>query len=357
MPTPQRAKWRQFERIIAAIEVATSRGAEVTWDENIEGRQFDVTVRFTNGPHQYLTLIECKDHKNPVVVESVDAFATKTRDAKANKAVIVSASGFQSGCLDVARRHGIDLFRLNEQFNEPPGADKIPLEPMLGAYDIVIHFPSARPPLPVPETNNRLDYLLAHGVVRMDGVVGSLKSLLDQVMQTIPTPVEVGKPQDMEVPLAGATMEIPTLLEASPVKSLSFKVVKTMKKILPVMGMDHHLALKMNTTFELLDCIANKSVTTVDALDLPIGFNTAFKAGNFYTSMLEQNYYCERIENGKVWLVLVEGYSHGRLFQARMSAKLDVSRYYLEVTDFPEVLRLQKMYQRFCSKSSSAPRS
>jgi hypothetical protein len=351
MATPRRARWTRFERIIAAIELATSRGATVTWDENIGGRQFDVTVRFTNGPHHYLTLIECKDHKSPVGVEHVDAFVTKARDAKANKAVMVSASGFQSGCVPVAQRHGVDLFRLNERFLEPPGADQVPFEPTLGAYGFVIHFPGARAPLTIPETNNRLDYLLAHGVVRKDGRTGSLKAILDQVMQTIPMPAEVGRPQEMEMPLEGAIMEIPTLLESSAVTSLTFTVEKTMKKFIPAMGMDHHLALKMNTSFEMLDCIANKPVTAVAALDLPIGFNTTFRPGSYYTSMLEQNYYCERVEDGKVWLVLVEGYSHGQLFQARMSAKLDVSKYYVEITELPEILRLQKMYQRFCAKS------
>lgn len=64
MTLPGKREWRDFERIIAAIEIATNRGATVTWDEDIDGRQFDVAVRFTNGPHQYLTLIECKDPRN-----------------------------------------------------------------------------------------------------------------------------------------------------------------------------------------------------------------------------------------------------------------------------------------------------
>ncbi len=54
MAGPDKKSWRRFERIIAAIELATSQGATVVWDEQIDGRQFDVAVRFTNGPHQYL---------------------------------------------------------------------------------------------------------------------------------------------------------------------------------------------------------------------------------------------------------------------------------------------------------------
>jgi len=357
MAAIDRKSWRGFERIIAAIEFAMSRGAAVTWNENIDGRQFDVAVRFANGPHQYLTLIECKEQKQPVAVEKVDAFATKARDAKANKAVLVSTSGFQSGCVEVAQRHAIDLFRLIERFNEPPGADKVTLQPTLGAYDFVIHFPGTRDPLPVPESNNRLDYLLAKGVVRKGGAVEPLKHLLDRFMHTIPLPAEVEKPEPMELPLAGTIMEIPTLLDAVEVRSLTFMVVKQLKKFIPAMGMDQHLALKMHTAFELFDCLRNAPVTTIDALDLPIGFNTVFKTGSYYTSMLEQNYYCESVENGSVYLVLVEGYTHGNLFQARLKAKLDVSKYYVEITDLPEILRLQKMYQKYCVKNPPSARS
>jgi hypothetical protein len=349
MATVEKARWERFERIIAAIEHATSRGAKVMWDENIEGRQFDVTVRFANGPHDYLTLVECKDQKQPVPVEKVDAFATKARDAKANKAVIISSAGFQSGCLDVARRHGIDLFRLIECVAEPPEAENLPTEPVLGVFDFVIHFPGNRAPLPIPESNNRLDYLLSKGVLRLGNVVESLQQFLDRTLATISAPPEFDKPQEIELPLQGVVMEIPTLLDATPVKSLTFTLIKQVKKILPPTLIDHHLLLKMHSGFELLDCLSNAPVTTIKALDLPIGFDTVLRAGSYYTGMLEQNYYCEKVENGSVWLVLVEGYAHGNLVQARLRAKVDVQKYYVEITDFSEILRLQKMYQRFCS--------
>ncbi len=346
MAAPDRKSWKRFERIIAAIELATSHGATVTWNESIEGRQFDVAVRFAKGPHQYLTLIECKEQKHPVAVEKVDAFATKSRDAKANKAVLVSASGFQAGCLEVAKRHGIELLRLNEKMKEPPGADSAPEQTTLGAYKFVIHFADARPPLPIPESNNRLDYLLAHGVVRQQAARETLKHLLDRVLSTVPLPDEYEKAEPMEISLPGTIMEIPTLLEPAPVRSLAFEVIKQRKRFVSMSGMDDHLARKVNLSFELFDCVQNRPVTTVDALALPIGLGTVFKPGTYYTSMLEQNYYCERLENGSVWLVLVEGYSHGNLFQAKLRAKDDVSKYYVEITDFPEILRLQKMYQR-----------
>ena len=132
--------WRQFERVVASIHIAEMQGAEVNWNETIQGRQFDVTIRFTMGPHNYLTLIECKNYSKPITVDIVDAFATKSRDAKANKAIIISSSKFQSGCIKIAKKHNIDLFTLSEKLIIP---DEL-LGPYTGSgwivYEVKIHF-------------------------------------------------------------------------------------------------------------------------------------------------------------------------------------------------------------------------
>lgn len=85
MSTP---KWKKFERIVAAIHVAEAKGATVTWNEDIGGRQFDVAIRFKSQFYNYLTLIECKDWSDAVPAEKVDAFVTKSRKAGANKAIM-----------------------------------------------------------------------------------------------------------------------------------------------------------------------------------------------------------------------------------------------------------------------------
>src|SRR5438309_627148 len=105
---------KRLERLVAAIHHAESTGANVGWNEVIDGRQFDVTVRFRFGIHSYLTVIECKDYATKVPVEKVDAFVTKARDVRANKAIMISSRGFQSGCSALAERHGIQLLILSE---------------------------------------------------------------------------------------------------------------------------------------------------------------------------------------------------------------------------------------------------
>jgi Restriction endonuclease len=113
-------KWKHFERLVAANHKAADQGAEVRWDEKIDGRQFDVTVRFKRGLYDYLTVVECRDYATPVPVSDVEAFVTKAKDARANCAVMASPNGFQSGAQDVAARHDMKLIQVTESSEVDP---------------------------------------------------------------------------------------------------------------------------------------------------------------------------------------------------------------------------------------------
>jgi hypothetical protein len=117
--------WKHFERVVAAIHMAKDSGASVTWNEDIDGRQFDVAIRFKFRFYDFLTLIECKNFKRRVPVEKVEAFVTKSRSAKADKAIMVSANGFQEGCRKVANENKIELYTLRE-------VERIPSELLTG---------------------------------------------------------------------------------------------------------------------------------------------------------------------------------------------------------------------------------
>ncbi|MBX3562625.1 MAG: restriction endonuclease [Sphingomonas sp.] len=99
-----------LERVVAGIHAASSADADVCWNEVINGRQFDVVIRFQLGTLRYLVLIEVKNRTRRASASDVEAFVTKARDQNANKAVFVTAAGFQEGAMDVARRHGVDMF-------------------------------------------------------------------------------------------------------------------------------------------------------------------------------------------------------------------------------------------------------
>jgi len=103
-----------LERLVAGIQsVATpATGTEVHWNEKIGGRQFDVVVRFHLALTRYLVLVEVKNHKRKTEAQDVEAFVTKARDKQADKIIFVNKAGYQEGALDVARRHGVELFSI-----------------------------------------------------------------------------------------------------------------------------------------------------------------------------------------------------------------------------------------------------
>ncbi len=99
-----------LERIVAGIHAVTTEDADVAWNETINGRQFDVVVRFVVGTLRYLVVVEVKNRTRKASVQDLDAFINKARDQLASKAVFVTAAGYQSGALAIAERHGVDLF-------------------------------------------------------------------------------------------------------------------------------------------------------------------------------------------------------------------------------------------------------
>lgn len=99
-----------LERVVAGIHAVSSSDAEVRWNAIINGRQFDVVVRFRVGTLNYLVLIEVKNRIRRASASDVEAFVTKARDQQANKAVFVTSAGYQKGAKTVAIRHGVDLF-------------------------------------------------------------------------------------------------------------------------------------------------------------------------------------------------------------------------------------------------------
>ena len=118
MASPEKPdpKWKRFERAIHQIhEQFAPTNATVKYDDLIMGedshteRQIDVSIRVPISGYNILIAVECKDHKTPIDVEDMGAFANKVRDVRASKGVMVSASGFTPAARNMAKTHGIDL--------------------------------------------------------------------------------------------------------------------------------------------------------------------------------------------------------------------------------------------------------
>lgn len=101
-----------FEKAVAAVQDLMDPDCTVTHDEMIEDRhghkrQFDVVIRGKVGGQDILGVIECKDWKRRVCRPAVDQFITKSRDVRANIALMISRNGFSQPALERANHAGM----------------------------------------------------------------------------------------------------------------------------------------------------------------------------------------------------------------------------------------------------------
>lgn len=77
-----------------------------------ESFEIDVTARFTVLGVDFLVLVECKKWKRRIEREDVQVLHDRVRSVGAQKGIVYSTSGFQSGAVDYAQARGIALIQL-----------------------------------------------------------------------------------------------------------------------------------------------------------------------------------------------------------------------------------------------------
>lgn len=105
----------EYEKFVESV-LATMVGAEVyrgkSYVGRITGRTIKVDVSFTikvAGGASILILVECKCYGHNVPVDDVEEFHSKLDDIGAQKGIIVTTMGFQSGALKAAKGRRIAL--------------------------------------------------------------------------------------------------------------------------------------------------------------------------------------------------------------------------------------------------------
>jgi|GEM_PF-1821487 len=119
-------KSKDYELITRAIfqtlvDQDEARNIAVEHDVTLSGKfldhQVDVYWRFESAGIEYSTVVECKDWNRRLEQEKLLAFSAKLEDLNNPKGVMVTRSGYQSGAVEYAKKHGIYLYEL---FEEPP---------------------------------------------------------------------------------------------------------------------------------------------------------------------------------------------------------------------------------------------
>jgi hypothetical protein len=343
--------WIGFERLVAAIHIAETQGGVVKWNDIINGRQFDVSIKFKFGAYEYLTVIECRDYKTKVPVGDVEAFVTKTRDINSNKAIMVSPCGFQSGGISVAERHGIELLILNEEYAETNEMLSMVLVPMVNICNIVFIRNDIDGEYSFPNSiGGKLLYLVKKGLIEASGKTNSLEKILSHWQAQTKIVIDhVEKNILMKLP-DGAILIIPPDNERIPVKEMRFSVQLVDARKISRSALDPLLEANKQKLYSLRKP-NGKLVMTKQAEAIPIGFDTPLKKGCFYTRPdSDFKYYCEKIEKDEVQWILVESYQHGELLQVDFTqgieGAIETVKGYLLVEDDKEIARLNNMLRK-----------
>ena len=347
-------KWKIFERIVAAIHVAEQKGASVQWNEKINGRQFDVTVRFKNGLYEYLTVVECKDYGKAVPAEKVDALVTKARDAHADKAIMVSASGFQIGAMEVAKRHGIELFSLRTLSAAAKGMVEDALMPVLWVYDFRFQIDGKNEELAIPEELAVLRMFLRDQRIVGPGIDTCPETVLDHIRSEV-TRLATPTPQKFVVPFPKSTVAVhPNLGTRTPIASFSITyqlITAADLKTTEGLGVDPYFD---GSIYKLHNELTKESLL-VDSSKLMLGINTVLEPGKYYYNPhLGFSYYCLKVKDSKADMVLVESYQAGRLFQATLlGGPKEFWWQFIEVIHRKEIERLRKLYESYRENTSN----
>lgn len=346
-----------LERIVAGIHAVTTSDAVVIWNEVINGRQFDVVVRFSLGTLQYLVLIEVKNKTRRASAQDLDAFVTKARDQNSNKAVFVSAAGFQAGAIEVGKRHGIDLFKVSFDENQPElsastsylairrqnvpvPAGVVPTlsigepEPVLSIDSIDLILKGGRR-YALPDEQSQLTYYAAKTLFD-DG-----SSLQDMLYQQRFPPVELGKSRKESIKLRPARCITPPdtfYLPAGRLQAIDCVISVRNARIISGNVRIEPGAFRSPVIY------TNVVTGTVDrfSLDqLPLGTGPV-TPGNFYFLLHPlRYYYCARVHEGLVTWDLIESFQSGEKMSGTYTQSIAYAAHYIPVTDKAIIRRLE----------------
>lgn len=112
----------KFEKKVARIKEVLEGGSSViTWNDNIidpdnpvQNRQIDITIK----REDTYTHVECRLHKNPQNVKWIEELIGRKISLGADSMIGVSNSGFTSGAILKAEKHGVILRDFSELTEE-----------------------------------------------------------------------------------------------------------------------------------------------------------------------------------------------------------------------------------------------
>ena len=348
-----------LERIVAGIHSQTSDGADVLWNEIINGRQFDVVVRFKLGTLSYLVLIEVKNRTRKASASDVEAFTLKAKDQNANKSVFVTTAGYQSGAIEVAKRHGVDLFTVSfsdkkpalspqtswvsvkqKGVSDPPHMEVGEASPMNAIEEVALIYSDGRN-IPLPDEPSQMNYYAQKTTV-------SGKRTLHEILQSVPIPdLELNETFSNEFAFEDAIDIQPPdelFFPSGTVRALRYKVTTRLGRL--ISGNIRVEPTAFTSPIVYTDILTGEAIQFT-AASLPLGVKRVC-ANQFYFGLHPlRYYYCASVEDSVVHWKLIESFQNAILLRGSFTQQIRYSRYYIPVADEKILKRLRERLKNF----------
>ncbi len=113
-----------FEELVIWINNCIHKDAIITPNDKLidkstgRKRQIDISIRTTDGPTEFLAIVEARDRSRPVGVPYIEQVFQKKESVKANLAIIVSNKGFCDTAIIKAKDLGIKLFSVENALKD-----------------------------------------------------------------------------------------------------------------------------------------------------------------------------------------------------------------------------------------------
>jgi len=356
-----------LERIVAGIHAVTTTGADVSWNEVINDRQFDVVVRFKLGSLRYLVLIEVKNRTRKSTASDMDGFVLKARDQNANKAVFVTAAGFQSGAITVAKRHGVDLFtvtfddtelHLSAEANfvilsrkDAPDLKDVPPTVRIGEPTLVANIEKVTlvyadgQRFEMPDEQSQMNYY-AKKTTLDDG-----QTLDDVIRQSPLGAIALDETCSHEIHLDSPQRIMPPDDYIFPSGLLtSLECVVTGRQGRPLRGDTLIDPGALSSPVNYTNVITGETSRYV--LDqLPLGAQRVSVGDFYFIPHPLMYYYCAAIEGEEVSWYLIESFQNGEKVSGAFTQKIKYSPYYIPVSDNKILARLRRRLDDYLNAS------
>ena len=283
------SKWVTLEKLAEAIHMAEGRGMTVNWDDRIDGRPFDATLRVKLNSHEFLIVVDCVEAEAPLTQGDVGAFAAKSRAAGARLAVLSSARGFTQEAAAGAE-NGVMLHALEAIESLTAEALSGSLDLVLWVYNFRFLWADGTGETRLPQEPEVLSFFMRQMKIEGPGLDTVPEKIMEEHWDAIVRAVN-SSPQVFEVPFPeGTTMKHPNTGHKTEIKAFAFSyrlVSASNLKSKEGLGKDPYL---LGDT--LKDELAKRN-PSADPSKIESGYDTTLERGKYYYNpRFRFSYYC-----------------------------------------------------------------